>query len=553
MPKQPPKILTPWENWIGDYRATDARLRTPASAQEMIDLVSEAVASGKRIRAAGASHSTTSVARPDHFWVQLDEAQAVLPLEHVKGSRESDARNYVRIDAGARLKTVNRVLLGDKAVYNMGSFDWQSLIGAISTGTHGSGIRLGPIADSVVSIDMVTVRSVDGAPDVRMRRIEPKDGLTDPWSFAAAEPDMELIQDDDVFFSVVVSFGCIGLVHSLVLDVRDAYWLNEINEAMRWADVKELLTCDAGTLPKVLTSNRHWEFVVNGAETRGDDATTNPMCLVLRRNVIETPAKPKDWDDRLAWPPLRTEEGSLQWLVETYVRPGIDNEDGKVLGLFDIGNLIADGFKNLAAEPPFEGGLNHSRNYWVLRRERDDTGPRDEPDPPPDAISCEIAVPVERTIEAVDRILRLMRDSKYFYATPFGVRFVAPSKHYLAPQYGRATTMIEVPLVLPNRAEKRADELPTFKKALADIEHLLCNADDGLDGRPHWGQYNTLHRARLERYPKLPVFERVYSDHNAFGTFDNDYTRQIGLVRSATPAQEVDHPERRIAIDHVLS
>ncbi len=73
----------------------------------------------------------------------------------------------------------------------MGSFDWQSLIGAACTGPHGSGMSLGPIADSIISIDMVTVRSVDGQPDVRMRRIEPADGLTDRALFEAAEPDME--------------------------------------------------------------------------------------------------------------------------------------------------------------------------------------------------------------------------------------------------------------------------------------------------------------------------------------------------------------------------
>ncbi len=549
--------LLPWVNWIGDYASAGVGLVAPSTPEDLVEVVRQAVADGRRIRVTGAAHSTTSVARPDDVWVTLDQMQAVLPLEHVKSSRLDELDDYVRIDAGTRLKTANRVLLGDRAVFNMGSFDWQSLIGAACTGTHGSGIALGPIADSIVSIDMVTVRKVDGEPDVRMRRIEPADGLTDPGVFAATEPEMELIQDDDTFYSVVVSFGCIGLVHSIVLKVRDAYWLNEINEAKTWYEVRELLRFGAdGELPSVLSGNRHWEFLVNAAQTKGKDATSNPMCLTRRRNEVAAKTKPADWKDRHDWPPLRDQTSMFQRAAEDMARPSIDDENGSILLVFDIGDQIARKFEKDADKPPFEGDVNYSRNYWVLRRERDETPPREEPERPPEAISQEIAVPVEHTVAAVDRILELMRSSPYFYAVPFGVRFIAASEHYLAPQYGRDTCMIEIPLVLPNRFGKRNEELPTYKQALADIEESLCYGPDNLGGRPHWGQYNELNRERLvELYEKLPEFERVYSEHNAFGTFDNAYTRQIGLIRSDVPEPEpeLDLTPLRIAVDHLLS
>ncbi len=198
--------------------------------------------------------------------------------------------------------------------------------------------------------------------------------------------------------------------------------------------------------------------------------------------------------------------------------------------------------------------MDFSRNCWVLRRERDDTGPRQEPDRPPEVISTEIAVPAENTIAAVDRILDLMRSSQYFYAVPFGVRFVAAGEHYLAPQYGRDTCMIEVPLVLPNDSDKRAEQLADYKRALADIEESLCYGPGNLGGRPHWGQYNELNRDRLvARYDKLPQFERVYSEHNAFGTFENAYTRQLGLIRSDLPEQGIDNTVLRIAVEQLLS
>jgi hypothetical protein len=545
----------PWSNWIGDHASAGLELVAPSTADELVAIVRQAVADERRIRAVGAGHSTTSVARPDHIWVTLDQMQQVLPLEHVKSSRRDEEGQHVRIGAGTRLKTANRTLLGDKAVYNMGSFDWQSLIGAASTGTHGSGIDLGPIAESIVSVDMVTVRKIDGEPDVRMRRIEPTDGLTDRGAFEAAEREMELIQNDDTFYSCVVSFGCIGLVHSIVLKVRDAYWLNEVNVAMRWHRVRDLLELGPdGQLPAVLADNRHWEFLVNAAETKGKDATSNPMCLVRRRNEVAAKTKPDDWKDKHDWPPGRADTSMFQKAAEALIRPAIDDANGNILLVIDVGDRIRSNFEKSADKPPFEGDVAYSRNFWVLRRERDDTGPREEPDRPPQAISHEIAVPVENTVAAVDRILDLMRSSRYFYAVPFGVRFVAPSRHYLAPQYGRPTCMIEIPLVLPNNAQKRAEQLPDYKQALADIEDALCYEPGNLGGRPHWGQYNELNRQRLtDLYDKLPEFERVYSEHNAVGTFDNAYTRQLGLVRSEIPAKDPNTTALRIAVDHVLS
>ncbi len=548
--------LLPWVNWISDYASAGVGRVAPSTPEELVEVVRQAVADGRRIRVTGAGHSTTSVARPDDVWVTLDQMQAVLPLEHVKSSRRDELDDYVRIDAGTRLKTANRVLLGDKAVFNMGSFDWQSLIGAACTGTHGSGIELGPIADSIVSIDMVTVREVDGEPDVRMRRIEPADGLTDPGVFAAAEPEMELIQDDDTFYSAVVSFGCIGLVHSIVLKVRDAYWLNEINEAKTWFEVRETAAvrrrrgAPVGAVRQPALGARGQCGADQGP---GRDVQPDVHDPSTQRGAAKT--KPADWKDRHDWPPRRDQTSLFQRAAEDLIRPSIDDANGSILLVVDVGDRIAKNFENSADKPPFEGDVNYSKNYWVLRRERDDTLPREEPERPPDAISHEIAVPVEHTVAAVDRILEVMRSSPYFYAVPFGVRFVAASEHYLAPQYGRDTCMIEIPLVLPNDYGKRTDELPTYKQALADIEESLCYGPDNLGGRPHWGQYNELNRERLvELYEKLPEFERVYSQHNAFGTFDNAYTRQIGLIRSDVPEAEpeLDLTPLRIAVDHLL-
>ncbi len=553
-----------WTNWIGDYAAYNLTYHVPKTKEDLVEIVEYAVANDKRIRASGAGHSTTSVARPDDIRVIMEELQGELDLDYLKSSKSRMRPNLVRLMAGTRLKYANRVLLGDKAVKNMGSFDWQTIIGAISTGTHGSSIHTGPMAESVRSIEMVTVTKVDGEPNIRMRRIEPTDGITDRAAFERDEHrhDTELIQDDDTFYSAVVSFGSIGLVYSLTLEVRDEYWLEEKPEALEWNEVKQLLRLESDSrfpykLPRVLADNDFWEFLVNSAEVQGKKTTDSPMCYVLTRNERPEVSKPGDWKDKFKWPPRRDEACMPRRVAEDLVRPAIDNTSGKVLGIADIGGLIKTNFKSTAKKPPFEGDMYRSRNYWVLRRERDDSKPREEPDPPPEAISNEIAVPLEKTVEAVEAILDLMASSDAFYAVPFGVRFVAPSKHYLAMQYDRPTCMIEVPMVLPNKSDKRAEQFHLFKEALEAIEKKLCYRPGHLGGRPHWGQYNALDRRNLEKlYDKLPVFERVYSQHNAFGTFDNAYTRQIGLIRSEVveepEEEEKDWTPLYIAMEHAL-
>ena len=58
-------------------------------------------------------------------------------------------------------------------------------------------------------------------------RIEPTAGLSDPVAFAAKHPDIELVQDDDAFAACLVHNGALGVVHSHVLKVTDAFHLEE--------------------------------------------------------------------------------------------------------------------------------------------------------------------------------------------------------------------------------------------------------------------------------------------------------------------------------------
>lgn len=63
----------------------------------------------------------------------------------------------ITVGAGIRLKALNELLAAHGlALANIGSVAEQSIAGAISTGTHGTGVRLGNLSSQIVAMNLVT-------------------------------------------------------------------------------------------------------------------------------------------------------------------------------------------------------------------------------------------------------------------------------------------------------------------------------------------------------------------------------------------------------------
>ncbi len=182
----------------------------------------------------------------------------------------------------------------------MGAYDSQSLAGAISTGTHRTGISLGPIASSVRFLVLVSEKGM-------IYHIEPTNGITDPAAFANAKPVVILKQDDDWFQSNVVPMGCMGLVYSCTLEVLPAYLLREKRTFNTWEALKSRQ--GAGSIPQLLRDHRHFEVDINPYAIGGNHFSIN-----IVRNIYKGPANGwrgfKYWISGLLaeWPPA-------EWVV----------------------------------------------------------------------------------------------------------------------------------------------------------------------------------------------------------------------------------------------
>src|SRR5215475_3458996 len=138
-----------WQNWAGTASAEPASRYWPRTAEALADAVKEAGAAGLTVRALGSGHSFTPAAAT---------SGAALDLSGWAGVISADADSgLVTVRSGTTIRALNADLdvLG-LAMPNLGDVDAQTISGAISTGTHGTGAGLGGLATQVEAMDLVT-------------------------------------------------------------------------------------------------------------------------------------------------------------------------------------------------------------------------------------------------------------------------------------------------------------------------------------------------------------------------------------------------------------
>jgi FAD-linked oxidoreductase len=143
-------VRTPqWTNWARTATAVPASVSHPGSLGAISEAVSTASAAGLKVKAVGSGHSFTAIASADRA--------AALDLSGWTGIESADRESgLVSVRAGTTIKQLNASLdrLG-LAMTNMGDIDAQTISGAISTGTHGTGAKLGGIATQVAALELI--------------------------------------------------------------------------------------------------------------------------------------------------------------------------------------------------------------------------------------------------------------------------------------------------------------------------------------------------------------------------------------------------------------
>ena len=153
-----------WHNWGRTVSCAPSRTESPSDARQIAQIITRARESGTTVKPIGAGHSFTAIAATDD--IRLD-------LSTLRGLSAVDTeRKQVTLYAGTRLHEIPELLAPHGlAMVNLGDIDRQTISGAISTGTHGTGLRFGGIATQIVGATLVTgtgeITTVTAGDDLR--------------------------------------------------------------------------------------------------------------------------------------------------------------------------------------------------------------------------------------------------------------------------------------------------------------------------------------------------------------------------------------------------
>lgn len=138
-----------WRNWARTERSKPAVEVAPRSIEQITLAVERARETGHTLKPIGASHSFTAIGATDGIRVSMESMRGLVDVDLERGR--------VTLWAGTHLWELPAILqpLG-LALANMGDIDRQTISGAISTGTHGTGLALGGLSTQIVGASLIT-------------------------------------------------------------------------------------------------------------------------------------------------------------------------------------------------------------------------------------------------------------------------------------------------------------------------------------------------------------------------------------------------------------
>jgi L-gulonolactone oxidase len=137
-----------WTNWAGDQSCRPAEVVRPRDRDELAAAIMRAAEAGRTVSVAGSGHSFTEAPMTDGTMIRVEALSGVIDADPSTG--------LVKVGGGTVLADLNEELarLG-LAMENLGDIDRQTIAGAISTATHGTGAALPNISAQAEAIELV--------------------------------------------------------------------------------------------------------------------------------------------------------------------------------------------------------------------------------------------------------------------------------------------------------------------------------------------------------------------------------------------------------------
>ncbi len=470
-------------------------------------MIKEARSRNERIRSYGGKWSLSDVA------VCNDSIHDTKPLvffgtvgkNSIKGSalfkndpKPLDERLYF-FQSGCQINQINNILEPrGLCLATTGASNGQTIGGAVSTGTHGSALKIGAMQDYVRALHIVTSEKEHVF-------VQPKTNPIIGKSFSDIF-GAKLISDDSIFNSALVSFGSFGVIHGIILETVSLFMLE--THCMRVDYTKaatiypKLVSFDHGSstnLKKVLE-----KF---GLKSKDDpyhlDIVVNPYSIkknAFVRVMYKRPYEKKKLSPKPGSSGIRVGDDALSFF-------------GTVLGKTPgVVSVVVNRLFGQFAE--VQSGYTQTPRYIF--------GDSFVSKPGNGSASVELGVPVEKAKAAVQRIITTAKGKKF--AGLIGIRFVKNSTATLAfTRFSPLTCTIELPgLNSDNTQNFYVQVFENMEKA--NIPFTL-----------HWGQEGDYSPQRLDSMYGTAVEtwtkdrERFLPDPVQRYMFTNDFLKRCGL------------------------
>ena len=241
-----------WSNWAGNQTARPLSIEAPRDVAGLAQVVERAAHSGERVKVVGSGHSFTPAAVTDGRLVRIDALSGIRSIDRARGT--------VTVGAGTTLSDLNLMLAREGlAMPNLGDIAYQTVAGAVSTSTHGTGATLPGLAAQVEEMLIV-----DGTG--AMRRVS-------------------CTENAHLLSAARVSVGALGAIAEVTLRVVPAFRLRAVEQPMRLDAVLE-------SVHELAAENDHFEFFwiphTGWALTKRNNRTDDP--------VVRPPALRAWWD-----------------------------------------------------------------------------------------------------------------------------------------------------------------------------------------------------------------------------------------------------------------
>jgi len=243
-----------WTNWAGNQKSRPVIIEKPSSNAEVVALIKRAVNSQQRVKVVGSGHSFTGIAVPDEVMVDLARMNQILNVDHANG--------LITVQAGIVLSDLNAHLeLHQLSMPNLGDVTYQTLAGALSTSTHGTGLQRTGLAAQIRSFKIISASG----------------------ELLFCDPQ----HNSEVFHCGRVSLGALGVITEVTLNVVPAFNLRAVEQPMRISHVLD-------NFPQLITDNDFFEFYwvphTKWALTKANNVSTD---------VIDSPGRFATWYNKM--------------------------------------------------------------------------------------------------------------------------------------------------------------------------------------------------------------------------------------------------------------